>query len=244
MKGSGTVWKAVVSRRGITLLAAAGVLAVGVAAVTATTYAGLGSTITSGGGRVTAATVSLGTGDGAVPDLAFTDLVVGEVVPGTIRTDYAGTAPAEISLSIEPADHTAFCAQDGGTWHPRTGVTLLVAIDGADPVNYCGLLDGERVPLAAGVTAGTTVSTPFTVELREADERFAGVSFTDPLVVAAEGGFTDRATGSIEVGTAAAGPDGSTSASEAPLASTAPPAVLAALQSGDPVLDQVLVPEV
>ena len=227
------------------LLAAGGIVASLAVTTTAATYALYSDFEAVQGNRAAAATVALGSAGPDALDLDYDPLVVDEPSRGTLTVSYGGTVPADVTLSLVPGAASAFCERDAGGWRGRPGLTVVVTVGGADPVDYCSLLDGPPVDLATAVQPG---SAPFTTDidltLTGNTTGEDGIVAADALVIEARGGFTDRAEGTLTAPVEDVPAEVEEQRRLALMETTAAsPELAAALVADPPVLDPAVVPE-
>lgn len=179
------------------LLAAAGTAAVLTVATTAATYALYSDFGTATGNSATAATVALGSGDGAPPALAYPALQqVGDVREGVLTIDYRGTVPADVTLSLEPGTAPGLC-MDGADGPQNTpGTVVLVEIDGAGEIEYCSFLGSRGATIAQDVPPGTPVTAVVTLRLTQ-NAGATRIDVADGFVIEARGGFSDTVRGTL-----------------------------------------------
>lgn len=218
-----------------------------IATATAGTYALYSDFETSTGNRTAAASVFLGPGASGDLSLSYPPLVLGEPARGIVTVDYRGTVPADVTLALDPGAGPAFCERGPAGWHNVVGLSLVVTVGDRGPVGYCSLLDSGPVVLRESVEPGTA---PFmtTVDLTLTENTLVDrIDGLDVLVVEATGGFTDRAEGTLAASVEPVPLPSAEEQRSAAEASTAPPALAAALlaASTDPAapLDPALVPE-
>ncbi|SNR64679.1 hypothetical protein SAMN06265360_11330 [Haloechinothrix alba] len=187
------------ARRGSGLALAAGAAAALLLGASLATSAAFTDATTAPDGEVTTATVVFGGDRGESLALEYTGLVPGEPRTGTLTVEYDGTIPAELELRFRSDEASVFCTAGG---EPKPGGGLLVTIDG-DTGEYCSRLRGDPVPLGEVTPDGGELTTEITVELAEdSGTNYSGLSVRDRFVVGASNGFTDRISGTIDIGTA------------------------------------------
>ncbi|MGE4005358.1 calcium-binding protein [Pseudonocardia sp.] len=197
---------------------------VGTTVVGRATAAAYTDTIASGPTTMGAATVKLGDG-GAGPDLSFRDLVPGSPQTVQLTVDYVGTVPADLSVTVTPGAGSALCARSDAGWSARPGASATIAVGGRAPTSFCSLYSGEALPLATGAQPGSTTTVPVVLTM-SSDSSLPASSQTDVLTIHADGGFTDRADGTLALSTVA------------PPADSAP--ALAVAEAADPAAAQAV----
>ncbi len=186
-----------------------------------------------------AATVVLGR-DGAAPSLAFPGLQPGRAATVLLTVEYGGTVAADLTLAAAPTSpRSAFCRNPGNGWSAAPGVPVTITVASGEPVSWCALYEGLRVP-AGTVAPGQRPTVPVTVTLAaDAAPAAAGLTEDAAVTVHADGGFTDSATGPLSASTAAAAagtPASQPAAATVAAAAVAPPgaAPSVALDPADP----------
>ena len=188
------------ARTAIASLAAA-TAAIGTLVATAggLTLASFTATTPPAAAELRAATVKLGQG-GAGPDLTYPALQPGHTDTVRLVVQYVGTIPADLSLSFAPGSSATLCGPGGAA-------KITLALGKGAPVDYCSLLDGTALPIAANAAPGSTTTVPVQVTLAaDAAPTALGLQEGDIATVHADGGFTDAAKGQITLTTAPPAP--------------------------------------
>jgi hypothetical protein len=183
---------------GAATIAGAGTLV----AATGTTFASYSSTMTSSPSVIGSAAVELGHG-GAGPELGFSGLGPGHPQTVNLSVQYVGSIPADLTLSVAPGPGPVLCEKVGAGWQARPGAAVTLAVGSADPVAYCSLYSGAPLTLARAAAPGSTTVVPVTLALSaDASPAALGLAQHDLAVIHADGGFTDRADGRLDLTTA------------------------------------------
>lgn len=190
--------------RAVAFLGGAAILA---AATTGSTYAAFSDFVEVNGNTAGAATVVVGGPESAVPQLQYLGLLPDDPITDELPVTYSGTIPADLYLDVDEDGATPFCAQGSdGLWTPLDGGALEINAGGPDWVDYCSLLDDDRV-LELGDDVAPDTHHDFAVQMRlrpDTDTRYSQLADIDALTVMARqsGGtqsFTDHVVGTIEI---------------------------------------------